>query len=79
MKDNLNPKNIKRRMKAETPPFWKTVRNIAIAVGAVSATVLTAPITLPAAIITAAGYGALVSGIVATVAQTTTNKRIEDK
>lgn len=53
------------RVKAPTPKFFKTVRRIAITLGAVGTALLTAPVALPAAITTVAGY-LVAAGLVAT-------------
>jgi len=62
---------IKERWCAKTPKFWLKVRNIAITAGAVSGVILTAPISLPAVIITVAGYLATVGTVAATLSQLT--------
>lgn len=64
-------KELKRRWTAKTPKFWKKVRNIAITLGAVAGVILTAPISLPAVIVTAAGYLATVGTVAATLSQLT--------
>jgi hypothetical protein len=48
-------KKIIQRANAKTPPFFKTLRNIGLTVTAIATTVLTAPLVLPPAILTAAG------------------------
>ena len=53
------------RYKKRTPSFFRKLRNLGIALAAASGAILAAPIALPAAIITAAGYLA-VAGTVAT-------------
>ncbi|WP_152287566.1 hypothetical protein [Flavicella marina] len=53
------------RYKKRTPSFFRKLRNLGIALAAASRAILAAPIALPAAIITAAGYLA-VAGTVAT-------------
>ena len=58
------------RLKAPTPSYWKKIRNIAGLIGAVGATILTLPISLPAVIITGAGYAVAVGTVVATISQT---------
>ena len=77
MRDSLSLKNISRRAKASTPPFWKKVRKVAIAVGAVSGAILAAPVALPAAIVAAAGYGAVVGAVGTALSSITTNERAE--
>jgi hypothetical protein len=62
---------LKERWNAKTPNFWIKVRNIAITVGAVAGVILTAPIALPAVVITAAGYLATAGTVAATLSQLT--------
>jgi len=64
-------KELKNRWNAKTPKFWKKVRNIAITLGAVAGVILTAPVSLPAAVITAAGYLATAGTVAATLSQLT--------
>lgn len=63
--------NIKKRWNAPTPKFWKKVQNIAIAVGAAAGVVIAAPITLPAAVVTVAGYLVTAGTVAATLSQLT--------
>lgn len=64
-------KELKRRWSAKTPKFWINVRNVAITLGAVAGVILTAPISLPAAVITVAGYVATAGTVAATLSQLT--------
>jgi ABC-type xylose transport system permease subunit len=64
-------KNLKDRWNAKTPKFWKRVRNIAITLGAIAGVILTAPVSLPAVVITAAGYLATAGTVAATLSQLT--------
>ena len=70
-------KELKNRWNAKTPKFWKKVRNIAITLGAVAGVILTAPVSLPAAVITAAGYLATAGTIAATLSQLTVEDKVE--
>lgn len=65
-------KKIIDRAKAPTPPFFKKLRNIGLTLAAISAAIVTAPIALPAAVVTAAGYVAVASGVISAVSQITT-------
>ena len=60
-------KKIIARAKAKTPSFFKRMRNIGLMITAIAASILTAPVTLPSVVITAAGYlataGLVASGI----------------
>jgi ABC-type xylose transport system permease subunit len=63
--------HLKERWNAKTPKFWKRVRNIAITLGAIAGVILTAPVSLPAVVITAAGYLATAGTVAATLSQLT--------
>jgi hypothetical protein len=67
----MEEKTIKERWKAKTPKFWKKVQRIGLVAGAVGAALLAAPIALPAAILTGAGYLVAVGGVTATLSQLT--------
>src|SRR5690606_23384674 len=53
------------RVNAPTPTFFKTVRRVALTLGAIGTALLTAPVALPAAVTTVAGY-LVAAGLVAT-------------
>lgn len=63
-------KTIAKRMKRSTPSFFKKIRNIGLAIAAVSASVLAAPVALPAIVIKVAGYLAVAGGVMSGVSQT---------
>jgi uncharacterized membrane protein HdeD (DUF308 family) len=63
--------NIIKRVKAPTPKFFKILRSIGLALLAISGSVIAAPIVLPTAIITTAGYMAVVGGVISAVSQMT--------
>jgi hypothetical protein len=65
-------KKVIDRAKAPTPKFFKKLRNIGLTLAAISTVIVTAPITLPAAVLTAAGYVAVASGVISAVSQITT-------
>lgn len=73
-------KHLKDRWNGKTPNFWKKVQRIAIVAGAVAGVILTAPVSLPAAVITAAGYVATAGTVAATLSQLTVEdtKELED-
>ena len=66
--------NIFQRANAPTPKFFKTLRNIGIALAAASAAVMTAPVAIPAAIITIAGYVAVAGAVMTALSQITVAK-----
>lgn len=57
------------RLQSPTPTFFKKVRNIGIVLAAVSGTLLTAPVALPAVLLKVAGYLAVASSVASTVSQ----------
>ena len=64
--------NIIERAKAPTPSFFSKLRNIGLVMAAICAALATAPFALPAAVVTAAGYLAVASGVLSAVSQITT-------
>jgi ABC-type xylose transport system permease subunit len=63
-------KQIISRITAPTPSFFKKLRNIGLALIAVATTIVTAPITMPAIVVTIAGYLAVAGGVLSAVSQT---------
>ena len=68
----INPNNMSvvQRVKAPTPPFFKTLRSIGLALAAIGGAILASPMALPAGLVAAAGYVALAGGVVTAVSQT---------
>ena len=71
--------NIIQRVVAPTPRFFRKMRNIGLILAAISTTIVTAPIALPAAVIMIAGYAAVGSAVLSAVSQVTviTEERFE--
>lgn len=61
---------IVKRVKSKTPQFFKRVRNLGLILATVSGAILAAPVTLPSALVAAAGYVALAGGVMSAVSQT---------
>ncbi|MDR2223382.1 MAG: hypothetical protein LBE34_11685 [Flavobacteriaceae bacterium] len=59
------------RATAPTPKFFRVLRTVGLTLAAVGATIATAPIALPAAVVTAAGYIALAGAVASAVSQVT--------
>ena len=68
-------KKIINRAKAPTPKFFRVLRNIGLGLAAVSATLLTAPIALPAMLLSVAGYVGVAGAVVTAVSQLTVDKQ----
>jgi hypothetical protein len=62
---------IKQRVQSPTPRFFKKVRNAGLVLAAISATILAAPIALPAVVTQTAGYLAVAATAASAVSQTT--------
>ena len=62
--------NIFDRIFSDTPKFFKRIRNAGLVLTAVSGVILTAPVSLPAVIVTIAGYMAVGGTVAATISQT---------
>ena len=60
-----------QRVQSPTPKFFRTVRSIGLILTAASAAVLTAPVSLPAIVLTVAGYVAVAGAVMSAVSQTT--------
>lgn len=67
---NPNEMNLVQRIKAPTPKFFKTLRTIGLGLAAIGGAILTAPVAIPAGIVTIAGYITLAGGIMTAVSQT---------
>lgn len=62
---------LKDRYTSKTPKFFTRLRNIGLAITAISTAIITAPITLPSVVISIAGYLALAGGVISAVSQAT--------
>jgi len=70
--------NIIQRMQEPTPKFFRVLRTIGLSLAAASGALLAAPVALPAAVISLAGYLA-VAGTVATAVSQTAIHRDSDE
>jgi energy-converting hydrogenase Eha subunit G len=64
-------------MQEPTPKFFKVLRTVGLALAAASGALLAAPIALPAAVISLAGYIAVAGTVVTAVSQTAVERREE--
>lgn len=62
--------NVIQRMQAPTPKFFRVLRAIGLSLAAASAALLAAPIALPAAVVTVAGYLTVAGSVITAVSQT---------
>lgn len=79
MNKKQSMQHILQRAKASTPPFFKNIRNIGLAVSAVATALLTAPVTLPAALTTVAGYLLTAGTVTTAISQLTVNRESNTK
>ncbi|MDP4271075.1 MAG: hypothetical protein Q8909_13265 [Bacteroidota bacterium] len=72
---NPDEMSVAERVKAPTPKFFKSLRTIGIVLATVGGTILAAPVALPAALVTVAGYAALAGGVMSAVSQTAVDNK----
>lgn len=70
---------IVERASAPTPKFFKTLRNVGLTIAAVGGAILSAPIALPAAVVTVAGYLVVGGGVATAVSQLTVEDRVREQ
>lgn len=63
---------ITKRLHANTPPFFKKLRNAGLAIAGAAGVILTAPVSMPAIIVSIAGYAAVAGTVLTTVSQLVT-------
>ena len=57
------------RMQAPTPKFFRVLRTIGLTLAATGGTLLAAPVVLPAALVSLAGYLTVAGGVMTAVSQ----------
>lgn len=67
-------KKLISRIQEPTPKFFKKIRNIGLVLTAVSGVIATAPVTLPAFLVSVAGYLAVAGGIASAISQTAVHR-----
>lgn len=68
--------NIVERAKAPTPKFFKILRSIGLVLLGISGSIVAAPVLLPAAVVTVAGYVAVAGGVISAISQITVDDEI---
>jgi len=64
-------KDILSRITAPTPSFFQKLRNVGLIIAAMGGFILSAPVSLPAIVITIAGYMTVIGGAISAVSQAT--------
>lgn len=62
-------KSFGKRCQADTPPFFKKLRNIGLIVAAVGSSIIAAPVAIPAIVTTIGGYLILGGTVMTAVSQ----------
>ena len=72
--------NVIDRAQAPTPKFFRVLRSIGLVIAAAGAAILTAPVALPAAIVTVGGYLTVAGSVLSAISQVTVddNRKKED-
>lgn len=63
--------NVIERAQAPTPKFFKVLRSIGLIVATVGGAILTAPVALPATLITVGGYLTVAGSVISAISQVT--------
>lgn len=63
--------NLVQRITAPTSGFFKKIRTIGLVLAAVGGAIVAAPVSLPAIVVTIAGYLTVAGGVMTAVSQTT--------
>ena len=63
--------NVVDRLVSPTPTFFQKLRNIGLALAAISAAIIAAPVALPTIVTTIAGYLAVTGTVLSAVSQIT--------
>ncbi len=69
--------NLLDRVVSPTPTFFQKLRNIGLALAAISAAIISAPVALPAIVTTIAGYLAVAGTVLSGVSQVTTESDVK--
>ena len=67
----MDKMNLIERIKAKTPKFFRILKIIGLGLAAAGGALLTAPIALPAGLVTLGGYLIVAGTVTSAVAQTT--------
>jgi uncharacterized membrane protein HdeD (DUF308 family) len=70
--------NVIERAQAPTPKFFKVLRTIGLVLASVGGIILTAPVGLPAAVVTIGGYVAVAGGVLTAVSQVTVDEQAKE-
>lgn len=70
-------KEVIQRASTQPPLFFRRLRNIGVVLAGISAAILTTPVTLPATLITIAGYAAVAGGVIGAVSQLVKKEEVE--
>jgi len=65
---------IVKRIKSDTPPFFKKVRNIGLMVAGIGTAIATLPVSLPVGLVAVSSYLIAIGTTAATIAQTAEQK-----
>jgi len=66
-----NNKSLLERILSPTPEFFKTLRNTGLIIAAIGGAIISAPVSLPALVVSIAGYMTVIAGVISAVSQVT--------
>ena len=71
--------NLIERAKAPTPKFFRILRTLGLALAAVGATLIAAPVAIPVGLVTVAGYMTVAGSVMTAVSQITVDGESDTK
>lgn len=71
--------NLRERVKAPTPKWFKVLRTAGIALASVGGVIIASPVALPVGLVSVAGYLVLGGSIISVVSQTAVKSEEEPK
>ena len=70
-------RTIVNRLQEDTPPFFRTLRNIGLCLAAAGATIVAAPVALPTIVVTIANYLIVAGSVAGAISQATVMQEAE--
>ncbi|MBS1682203.1 MAG: hypothetical protein JST48_10870 [Bacteroidetes bacterium] len=71
--------NLMERAKSPTPKFFRVLRTIGLALATAGGALIAAPVAIPAAVITVAGYLTVAGSVMTAVSQITVDGESDEK
>jgi hypothetical protein len=70
-------RTIVNRLQQDTPPFFRTLRNVGLCLAAAGATIIAAPVALPTIVVSIANYLIVAGSVASAISQATVMQEVE--